>query len=115
MTMNIEPTEGGKRARVVEPTVAMEEEKEESKVAKPTIVMEEDQGESNAMGSRVTLKSALSRPNRFFPCGKDPAYLDLCQEHYLVMWHSGTRKYSDYQKDAYKGNSTDFTYILHTS
>ena len=70
---------------------------------------------SKSVETKVSLEEALSQPNRFFPCSKHHVYLDLCQEHYLVMWHSGTRKYYDYQKDTYKGNSTDFTYILHTS
>ena len=70
---------------------------------------------SKPVEAKITLEEALSQPGRFFPCSKQHVYLDLCQEHYLVMWHSGTRKYYDYQKDTYKGNTTDFTNILHTS
>lgn len=112
--IKIEQMEGGQKGlRVVEPTMATGEEKE-SIVAETRLFMEKRQKEST-VETRMTLKEALSQPSRFFPCSKKHTYLDLCQEHYLVMWNSGTRKYSDYQKDTYKGSSTDFTYILHTS
>lgn len=128
--IKIEQMEGGQKGlRVVEPTMATGEEKESIvaetrlfmekrqkglRVAEPITTVEDDQKEST-VETRMALKEALSQPSRFFPCSKKHTYLDLCQEHYLVMWNSGTRNYSDYKKDTYKGSSTDFTYILHTS
>lgn len=61
-----------------------------------------------------TILGAINQSQRFYPCSTHPYNLQLCQEHYLVVWNS-KKGFFDYQKEQYNGGEIDFTYTVHSS
>lgn len=51
----------------------------------------------------------------FISCKKNYTKYDFCQTHYLLMWNSSIRQFSEYKPILRDNNSTSLSLSLHTT